>query len=94
MSSCGVEKRNRRDAGVGILIKQCQEITFEDPDIADPRMMAMNIKVKGFNIRLVNGYAPTNCYGTDNQKDTFYRMAKKACMKNLKSQTSKSNCQR
>ena len=58
-----VWQNKRKFAGVGILIKQCQEITFEDPDIADPRMMAMNIKVKGFNIRLVNVYAPTNCNG-------------------------------
>ena len=49
-------------------------------------MMAMVIKVKGFDIRLVNVYAPTNCNGTDNQKDTFYRMTKKACIKNLKHQ--------
>ena len=80
-----VQKR-QRNYGVGILIKQCQDITFEDPDIADPRMMAMNIKVKGFKIRLVNVYAPTNCNGSDNQKYNFYRMARKACIKNLKHQ--------
>ena len=60
---CGQKKR--RDAGVGILIKQCNKITFDDPfddpDITDPRIMAMNIQIRGFNIRLVNVYAPTNC---------------------------------
>jgi len=45
---CGQKKR--RDAGVGILIKKCKEISFNDPDILDPRLMAMNIEVKGFKI--------------------------------------------
>lgn len=81
---CG--QKRRRDAGVGILIKQCDDITFEDPDIMDPRLMAINIQVKGFSIRLINVYAPTNCNGSDNQKDIFYRMTKKACTKNLKHQ--------
>ena len=81
---CG--KKRRRDAGVGVLIKQCEEVTFEDPDTLDPRIMTINIQVKGYKIRLINGYAPTNCNGTEQQKDIFYRMVRKACNKNLKHQ--------
>ena len=81
---CG--KKKRRDAGVGILIKESKDITIEEPDINDPRIMAMNIQINGFNIRLVNAYAPTNCDGSDNQKDTFYRLLKKACTKQHKHQ--------
>ena len=37
----------RRNAGVGLLIKKCKDIQFDEPDICDPRIMALNIKVKG-----------------------------------------------
>ena len=50
-------------AGVGVLIKKCPEICYGDPD-TDPRIMAINIKVRGFSIRFVNVYAPTNCNKT------------------------------
>ena len=80
---CG--QKRRRYAGVGILIKQCKDITFDEPDVLDPRMMALNMKIKGFNIRVVNGY--TNCDdGLDNQKDIFYRSLRKACIKQHKHQ--------
>ena len=76
---CGQKKR--RDAGVGVLIKKCREITFDEPDIIDPRIMAVNMQIKGFSIRLINVYSPTNCSGSDNQKDVFYRTIRKACNK-------------
>ena len=81
---CGQKKR--RNAGVGVLIKKCKEVHFDEPDIRDPRIMAMNIQVKGFSIRLVNVYSPTNCDGSESQKDTFYRLLKKACVKQHKHQ--------
>ena len=82
---CGQKKR--RNAGVGILIKQCKDITFDEPDVLDPRIMALNMKIKGFNIRVVNGYSHTNCGdGLDNQKDIFYRSLRKACIKQQKHQ--------
>ena len=46
-----------------MLIKKCKEITFEEPDIMDARLMAMNIRIRGFNIRIINAYSPTNCGG-------------------------------
>ena len=64
----------RRDAGVGIMIRQCKEVTCDDPDILDARIIAMNIKVKGYAIRLVNAYAPTNCDSSETSKVTFYRL--------------------
>ena len=81
---CG--RKKRRDAGVGVLIKICSNITFEDPDFSNPRLMALNIEINGFKIRLVNCYAPTNCDGTDNQKDVFYRMLKNASKKQYEHQ--------
>ena len=60
--------KKRRDAGVGILIRQCKEVSFDDSDSMDDRIMAMNIKVNGFNIRLVNAYAPTNCDDSVNKQ--------------------------
>ena len=43
--------------------------------------MALNATIHGFNIRLVNAYAPTNTNGTAFQKDCFYKKLKKACAK-------------
>ena len=56
--------KKRRDVGVGILIRQCKEVSFDDPDILDTRMMVMNAEIKGYAMRLVNAYAPTNCDGS------------------------------
>ena len=67
-------------------IRKSKEITFDDPDVLDPRLMAMNMQVNGFSIRLVNVYSPTNSNGSDSQKDAFYRMIKKACQKSLRHQ--------
>ena len=78
--------KKRRDAGVGILIRQCKEVSFDDPDILDTRMMVLNAKIKGYAIRLVNAYAPTNCDGSEINKDTFYRMLRKAGKKQYKHQ--------
>jgi exonuclease III len=77
-------QKKHRNAGVGILIKKNKDITFEESDIRDPRVLAMNIQVKGFRIRLVNDYSPTNCDGSESQKDAFYRLVKKASDKQHK----------
>ena len=74
---CGMKKR--RDAGVGILVKVDNDIIADDPDINEPRLMALNMKVHGFNVTLVNGYAPTDSDGSEYQKNTFYRSLRKAC---------------
>ena len=74
---CGQKKR--RDAGVGILIKSERAITFSDPDVNDPRVMALNINVHGFKTRVVIGYSPTNTNESETLKDEFYRNMKKAC---------------
>ena len=79
-------QKKRRNAGVGILIKKAKDITFKEPDIWDPHVLAMNIQVKGFSIRLVNVYSPTNCDGSESQKDAFYRLVKKASVKQHKHQ--------
>ena len=78
--------KKRRDNGVGIMIKQCKEVSFDDPDVMDARTIAMNIKVKGYAIRLVNAYAPTNCDSSESSKDTFYRLLRKSTKKQFKQQ--------
>ena len=35
--------KKRRDAGVGVMIRQCKEVTFDDPDVLDTRVIALNI---------------------------------------------------
>ena len=73
---CGMKKR--REYGVGILIKEDDKVKFTEPDVNDPRIIALNIEVNGFKIRLVNAYAPTET-ASDSQKNTFYRALIKGC---------------
>ena len=73
----------RRDFGAGILIKDDENIIVSEPDVKEPRLMAMNIEVRGFKIRLVNAYAPTE-EANENQKDIFYRDLKKECQTKVK----------
>ena len=81
---CG--RKKRREAGVGILIKVDSQIEISDPDIQDARVMAMNIRIYGFNLRIINVYSPTDIGGSPNEKDNFYRMINKACSKTEKHQ--------
>ena len=81
---CGMKKR--RDAGVGFLIKIDATITATDPDICDPRIMAINMTIAGFRVRIINGYSPTNIDGSTSQKEEFYRKLRKACIKQEKHQ--------
>ena len=81
---CGNKKR--REAGVGFLIKVDPNIKIKDPDVQDPRIMAMNLMVYGFNIRVINVYAPTNCDSSENKKNMFYRQLTNACKKQEKHQ--------
>ena len=61
--------KRRRDNGVGFLVKKDKNITIAEPDTQDPQLIAMNINLYGFKIRLVNVYSPTNIDGSQNQKD-------------------------
>ena len=51
-----------------------------EPDVQDPRIIATNVIINGFKIRLVNAYSPTNTDGSIAQKDDFYRKLRKACI--------------
>ena len=78
------EKEKR--SWVGILIKCDKDITIDGSDYEDPRIIAFNMKIYGFNIRMVNVYAPTESGGRVTQKDAFYRSLNKACTKTEKHQ--------
>ena len=79
-------KKKKREAGVGFLIKIGHGIDYSEPDICTPRVLAIDMKIHGFKIRMVNVYSPTNSDGSQNQKDEFYRLVRKACIKNNKHQ--------
>ena len=74
---CGYKKR--RMAGVGILIKLEPGITYDEPDFNDPRIMAVNMIIHGFKIRVVSCYSPTNVSESESAKDDFYRKLKTSC---------------
>ena len=48
--------------------------------------MSIDVKIHGFNIKIVNGYAPTEADGTDQQKLLFYSTLNKALVKTQKKQ--------
>jgi len=81
-----VRHKKRRTAGVGILIKVDNDIKINDPDVLDPRVIATNLTIHGFNIRIVNVYSPTETDISDSKKDDFYRLLRKACQKTVKRQ--------
>ena len=63
--------KRKREAGVGILIKVDNYIEIDNPDFTEPRVMGINLKVHGFNLRVVNIYSPTDCDGMEEQKNKF-----------------------
>ena len=73
---CGQKKR--RDYGVGILVKVNPRIIITEPDFNTPRVMAINLTMFGFKIRVIIAYSPTNVEENINKKDEFYRDLKKA----------------
>ena len=76
----------KREAGVGIIIKVDKNIEINDPNFTDPRTMGIDIKINGFNLRVVNAYSLTETHGTDEQKRQFYANLKKAIAKTEKHQ--------
>ena len=78
--------KKKREAGVAILIRVHPDIEINTPDINEPRIIAMNIKIYGFNLRIVNSYAPTEANGTESQKQLFYTTLNKATIKTEKHQ--------
>ena len=78
--------KRKREAGVGILIRIDNFTEIEAPDFNTPRIMGINLKIHGFNLRVVNVYSPTDCDGTDEQKNKFYFDLKKASKKQQKHQ--------
>ena len=73
----------RRIYGVGFIVRVDKEIVFKEPDVNDPRLMAMDITISGFNIRVVNAYAPTEP-SCESAKNSFYRILRKAAVKREK----------
>ena len=61
------------------MVKVDKNISADDPDVNGPHVMALNKTINGFKLRLVDGYAPTDCDGTENQNNEFYRTLRKAC---------------
>ena len=65
----GAARINVGMQGLGyILIKRCKGLTFDEPNYADSRIIALNAQIRGFHVRVVSAYAPTECDGSTNQK--------------------------
>ena len=64
LSFLGAVKNDNVKRGAGILIRIHPAIEINSPDVNDPRIMAINLKIHGFNVRIVNGYSPTETGGS------------------------------
>ena len=76
--------KKRKIRSIFIFRRTPYDIEINIPGINEPRIMAMNIKIFGFKLRIVNVYAPTDVNGTETQKQLFYAALNKATMKTEK----------
>ena len=67
---CGLKRLKR--SGVAIAIRNCPYIKIESVLYVDARLMAVDLSVKGFRLRIISSYAPalSNSYSS---KQVFYR---------------------
>ena len=72
--------KKRRGAGVRFLIPGDPSIIVNEANVSDPQIIAINLKILGFNIGLVNVYSPTVA-DSENKKDSFYILLNKTCQK-------------
>lgn len=77
------EMKKRREAWVGFLIQIDPNTLVSKADVPDPRIIASNLNIHGFNIRLVNVYSPAES-DSGNKKDSFYRLLNKTYQKQEK----------
>ena len=64
--------KKKQEVGVGILVKCDKNTLLSKADVTETHIIAFNKKIYGFNVRLVNVYAPTATCRGDFQKDLFY----------------------
>ena len=56
--------KRKREAGVGLLIRQSPDIVIGDVNYIGPRLMSASISIKGFNTKVIVAYAPTDATNT------------------------------
>ena len=66
----GVNEKDRAKAGVGLLIHKSQEKLVESWNFISPRILEVNIKTKGRDIKLLVAYGPNEDANKD-EKDIF-----------------------
>ena len=76
--------KNKRQAGIGILIRVEPNIEIISSNINDARVMGIDLKINGFNIRVVNAYAPTETTGTISKETKLLFPLVKSNAKNSK----------
>lgn len=72
------EIKKCREAGVGFLIPGDHIMIVNETNVSDPQIIAVGLKILGFNIRFVNVYSPTEP-DSESEKDLFYRLLNKTC---------------
>ena len=64
---------------VGFLIRVDPNIIVNEKSVSDPRIIAVNLEIRRFNVRLVNVYSTTESDSSENKKNSFYMLLNKAC---------------
>lgn len=67
-----------RESGVAFLIRVDPNIIVNEKSVSDPRIIAMNLEIRRFNVRLVNVYSTTESDSSENKKNSFYMLLNKA----------------
>lgn len=60
------------------------KIKCNDPYITNPRVIATNVDVEYFSIRVISAYIPTNIDPSREKKELFYHQLERAIKQNKK----------
>ena len=63
--------KQKREHGVGILIKHAKGVIVDDISPINQRLMSASLSIHGFKLKVIVAYAPTDCT-KDHQKQSFY----------------------
>ena len=66
---------NSGQAGVGFLIRRCRYIEIgavECSTVMQARILAVSVKIKGYSVKVVTGYSPTDTPKYDSAKNIFW----------------------
>ena len=68
--------KKRRETGVEFLMRLDSNIVVNEIIVSNPRNIAINLEIHGFNIRIVNAYSLTEADSSENKKGLVLQITK------------------